>query len=130
MGTLMAVITILVTSILQIKDLLPIVNFMYLAVSICLFILHQLFYLYQYFVSSVVIRNLIVIISNRVRKHKHIGMESIACLMGEGVYSSQDLHQSLGSFVYKFFLCRMKMFLALNILWFELTLKSMELKPF
>ena len=74
----MAVITILVTSILQIKDLLPIVNFLYLAVSICLFILHQLFYLYQYFVSSVVIRNLIVLKSNRLRKHKQIGMESIA----------------------------------------------------
>ena len=126
----MAIITILVISVFQIKDLIPIVNFVYLAVSICLFILLQFFCLYQYFVSSVVIRNLIVIISNRVRKHKHIGMESIACLMGEGVYSSQDLHQSLCSFVYKFFLCRMKMFLALNILWFELTSKSMELKPF
>ena len=74
----MAIITILVISVLQIKDLIPIVNFVYLAVSICLFILLQFFCLYHYFVSSVVIRNLIVIISNRVRKHKHIGMESIA----------------------------------------------------
>lgn len=126
----MVIITILLISVLQIKDLIPIFDFVYLAVSICLFFLCQLFWLYQYFVSLVVIRNLIVLISNRARKHKHIGMESIACLMREGVYSSQDLHQSLGFFVYKFFLCRMTMFLALNILLFELTSKSMELKPF